>query len=207
TLKALGDTVAQKTSVLEAQREVVERAVVRADRLDAALKQVDDGLSRQQEQAKALEQLQQQVAGLQSLHELVAQRSREVDQLQQESDAQVRSARAELAAARDEVRNAVERFDFESRGLDVVSERVADLRSALSDFEARFAGLAESKQAADVLQARTQALTAQLDSLASAAGRLDSDAGKIETLRRGLDEVVRVAQDATERVARIEEAR
>jgi chromosome segregation ATPase len=207
TLKALADFVTQKTTALEAQREVVDRAVARADDLDQAMRQIDSGVRQQQANATTLSALQDQVGALQSLHESVLQRSRELDRVQRESDDQVRHIHAELAGARDDVRKSVERFEFESKGLESVSQRVADLRTALADAEARFAGLDESNETVLQLHAQTQVLSTQLESIAEDIGRLDEETRNVEALRRDLDEVTRTAQDAGEQTARIEEAR
>jgi chromosome segregation ATPase len=207
TVKALGDYVAQKTSALEAQRQVVERAVARAETLDHAMRQVDDGVRRQQDNAAALAALQEQVAGLQSLHEMVVQRAQEVDQVQQESDEQIRRVRTELSAAREEVRRSAERFDFERRGLESVNKRVDDLRGAVTDFETRFAGLAAAQQTSEELGAQLRALTSQVETVATEVGRLDDEKEKVHGLRRDLDTTLRSAQEAGERVARLEEAK
>lgn len=206
TLRALGDFVSQKTSALDAQRDAVERAVARADHLDQAMRQVDAGMRQLQENAKALGVMQEKVGGLQSLYEVVVQRSREIGQVQREHEEQVRSIRADLTRAQEEVQKSVERLDFESRGLESVGRRVADLRSALSDFETRFSGLAESKQTVEALQFQTQALGEQLESLGADVGRLDAETAKVKALRRDLDALAGTARDAGERVTRIEEA-
>jgi chromosome segregation ATPase len=207
TLKALGDYVAQKTAALEAQREAVERAAARADQLDQAMRQIDAGVRHQQENAKTLGALQEQLGSLQALHESVMERSREVDEVQHESGEQLRHVRSELAAARDEVRKSVERFDFENRGLESVNQRVADLREALADFEDRFKGLSESGQVVGQLASQTQVLTTQLATLTADVGRLDEEARKVQAVRRDLDDAGRTARDLGDRVARVEEAR
>ncbi len=207
TLKALGDTVTQKSSALQAQQEIIERTIARADALDYAIRKLDDGARKQQETAKSLAALKEGFAGLQSLHDLVTQRATESRQLQQESDEQIRQMRAELGAAREDVGKAVERFDFEGRGLELASQRVADLRAALSDFETRFATMADSGQAVEALHGRTQALAVRLEAIATDVSRLDVESGRIATLRRELDDTARTSRDTVERVTRIEASR
>lgn len=207
TLRALGEYVAQKTTILEGQRQLVERAVERAEALDQAMREVDSGVRQQQENARSLAALQEQVAALQSLHDQVIRRSDDVDRLQREGDEQIRLVRTELNAARDEARKSVERFDFESSGLESVSHRVTDLRSELSGFEARFASLSESHQAVDELNARTRSIATQLEAVTAEVGRLDEETGKVQSLRRDLDELMRTAREAGELAARIDEGR
>ena len=207
TLKALGDFVTQKSAALEAQREAVEVALARADQLDRAVRQIDAGVRQQQENEMTLGALQEQVAALQSLHETVLERTREISQLQHEADERAVATRHDLAAVQDELKQAVERFDFESRGLESVSQRVTDMRGALSDFEQRFKGLSESSHTVAELDSQTQALAAHLQSLSGEVEQIDEEAGKLQALRRDLDEMSRTARDAGAQVARIEEAR
>ncbi|MEO5989819.1 MAG: hypothetical protein ABIU54_14775 [Candidatus Eisenbacteria bacterium] len=206
TLKALGDTVAQKTAALEAQREAVERALSRADHLDQAMKQVDAGVRQQRENEQSLVALQDHVSTLESLHAAVLERSDEISQLQREAHEQTQATRQELAQARDEMKATVERFDFESRGLESVSQRVADLRAALSEFEQRYKGLAESSHTVGELQSQTTAVATQLANFSEEFTRVDDEVAKLQGMREELVISQRVAGQVLERVARIESA-
>src|SRR5439155_23217621 len=93
TLKALGDSVAQKTAALEAQREAVERALAQADHLDRAMRQIDAGVRQQQENERALGTLQESVAAVRTLHESVVERSNAISQLQHEIDERTQATR------------------------------------------------------------------------------------------------------------------
>jgi chromosome segregation ATPase len=207
TLKALGDSVVQKTAALEAQREAIERALAQADQLERAMRQLDGGVRQQQENEQALAALQDQVAALRSLHETVVERSAEISQLQREANEQTQSARRELGAMTDEMRKTVERFDFEGRGLESVSERVADLRGSLTDFEQRYQGLAEARQAVVELKSQTQATAAQLHTLAEEVGHVDREIVQLRGIRRDLDQTGAVARDIATKVTQIEQAR
>lgn len=207
TLKALGDFVAQKNAALEAQREAVETALTRAENLDKAMKQVDAGMRQQQLNESALGALQDQVTNLQALHESVLERSREITRLQQDTDEQARGMRHDLASAQEELQKAVERFEFESRGLESVSQRVTDVRNALSDFESRFQGLTESSETVASLLNRAHGLAGQLHAMSEEVARIEAETAKLQALRRELDETVRTVQDTGSRVARIEDSR
>jgi chromosome segregation ATPase len=207
TVKALGDAVAQQVATLEAQREAVERAIGRADHLDKSMRQVDAGVRQQQENAALLAELKEQIASLQSLHEGVAQRAEEIDEVQRTGETQIRMIRQDLDAARSEVRQSVERFDFERSGLESVSERVSDLRSALTDFETRFSGLASSVQVVDDLDTRTAALTEQVDGLAAGMGRLDEEVVRAQEIRHTLDEATQAVAETVDIVSRIQQSR
>ena len=82
----------------------------------------------QQDNEKALNAMQDQVATLRSLHEAVLERSSSISQLQRETDEHTEATRQDLNAMTGEMKKTVERFDFESRGLESVSQRVADVR-------------------------------------------------------------------------------
>lgn len=207
TLKALGDFVAQKNAALEAQRDSIDSALARTEGLDRAMRNVDAGLRQLQANEAALGAMQEQVAALQSLHEAVLERSREVGRLQHETDERTRDMRAEIASAQEALQKAVTRFEFEAHGLETVSQRVTDVRAALSEFESRFGGLAESNHTVNALETRTQAVAGQLQAIASDVERIRAEAARLEDVRRGLDEVSQVAAAAVARVNRIEESR
>jgi chromosome segregation ATPase len=207
TVKALGDAVAQQISTLEAQRDAVERAITRADHLDNSMRQVDAGVRQQQENAALLGELKEQVVSLQSLHESVVQRSNEIDEVQRTGEAQIRSIRQDLDAARNDVRQSIERFDFERSGLESVSQRVAHLRSSLTDFEARFSGVSESAETVDGLDTRITAMAERVADLSAAVGRLDGEAARAQEIRRTLDEATQAVGETVDVVSRIQQSR
>ncbi len=173
TLKALGDSVAQKTAGLEAQRDAVDSAVARADQLDRTMRQIDTGMRQVEENERTLNAVQEQVTSLQKLHETVVDRSGEIAQLQRQADQQAQSTRQDLATVRGEMKKTMEAFEFESKGMESVGQRVADLRGELSDLEARFKGVSESSLVAGELRSQTQSLTVQLQGLTTGVGHVD----------------------------------
>lgn len=207
TLKALGDSLAQKTAALEAQREAVDRALSQADGLERSMCQIDAGVRQQLENEKSLSAVQEAVTALKALHEQVLERSTEIIHIQHQTEEQVGIIRHELTAAQDGMKNAVERFDFEGKGLESVSQRVADLRGELADFEHRFNGLEESSRTVSGLDSQMQALAAQVSELATEAVQLDGEVKKAHVIQRELDQASRKAHDLEAQVARIEAAR
>jgi chromosome segregation ATPase len=207
SLKALGDFVSQKIAALESQRDAVEGALARADQLDRAMRQIDVGVRQQQDNETALASLKDQVAALRSLHESVADRSSEMVELQRATDGQAQAIRDELALARDEMKNAVERFEFETRGMESVNQRVADVRSALTDFENRYKTLSESARTVEELESRTQTQAGQLKLVSEELARAGQDAKQLQAMRRELDEAQRISRELGEQVARLDEAR
>jgi DNA repair exonuclease SbcCD ATPase subunit len=207
TLKSMTDSLAQKTSTLEAQREAVERALSQAEALEQAMRKLDAGVQHQKENARSLNAMQEDVNALRAAHEVAIERSNEVTSLLRQTDEQVGGMRHELGAARDEARNSVERFDFESKGLEAVSQRVADLRAALTEFESRYHGLRESSQTVSELNAQTRGLMSQVEALVADAGRIDAEVRNLHVMRAGLEASRRIAEELGAKVGRIEEAR
>jgi DNA repair ATPase RecN len=119
--------------------------------------------------------MQDDLNALLALHDETIERSREGAALLQKTEEQVGFMRQELSAARDEARNSVERFDFESKGLESVSQRVADLRGALTEFENRYNGLRESSQTLSELNAQTRGLVSQIEVLAGDARQIEGE--------------------------------
>ena len=207
TLKALGDTVTQKTAALEAHREALDRALVQSDHLDRAMRNIDAGIRQQKENEKTLATLSEQVAGLNSLHEAVLERSNEVTQLQRQSQEQTLATRQDLASMTEEMKNTIERFDFEARGLESVSQRVADLRGDVSTCESRFKSLSEASVTMADVKHQVEAMSAQVAAVAQEVGTLDREMARIQALRRDLDHTGTLARDLGEQISRIENSR
>ncbi|TMQ49348.1 MAG: hypothetical protein E6K73_10200 [Candidatus Eisenbacteria bacterium] len=207
TLKALGDAVVQKAAALEAQSAAVDRALAQSDQLERAMRQLDAGVRQQQQNEKSLSALQDNVTALRSLHEEVVERSNEISQFQRETDEQTRATRQDLTSLTDEMKRTVERFDFESRGLESVSQRVADLRGSLTDCENRFKGLAEPSLAVGELRTQAKALAAHLQGLSEEVGQVDQEMAQFRAIRRDLDQTSRTVRSIGAQVTQIEEAR
>ena len=207
TLKALGDSVAQKTAALEAHREALDRALAQTDHLDRAMRSIEGGLRQQKENEKSLAALTEQVTALRALHEAVIDRSNEVTQLQRQAHEETVATRRDLAGMTDEMKKTVERFEFEARGLESVSQRIADLRGDLGTCEQRFKGLHESSLAMGELRHEVQSLGAQLLSLSREVGEVDREMAKLQAIRRELDATAATAMEVNDHVARIEGSR
>jgi chromosome segregation ATPase len=199
TLKAMSDFVGQRTAALDAQREAVEGAVARADELYRAMRQIDAGVRQQQQSATTLAALQDQVDALRGLHEKVVERSAEMAQLQRDTNDREHAIRGSLSLARDEMKNAVERFEFETRGLESISQRVTDVRASLTDFETRFKTLSESSNTAEELKSQTQMMTAQLKLFSDELRRVGQETQQLQAMRRELEEANRSSQELAPR--------
>ena len=207
TLKALADSVVQKSAALEAQRQAVEQALAQADGLERAMRQLDAGVRHQQDNEKSLAKLQDTVTNLKSLHEEVIERSSEITKLQRDTDERTQASRQDLSAATDEMRKTIERFDFESRGLESVSQRVADLRATLLDCENRFKPLNASSLAVSELGSQSKNLGAQLRALSTEVGQVDQEMEKFRTIRESLGETGRSVREIETQLAHVAETR
>lgn len=207
TMKVLADSLAQKSSALEAQQGAVDRALAQAENLDRAMRALDVGVRQQQENERSLALLHESVAAMRTTHEEVLERSSEMSQLQRQTEEQAATIRHELRAAEDQLKNAVERLEFEGKGLEAVSQRVADLRTALSDFEGRFKNLQVSSETVSALDSRAGAIAGQVRALLDDVGRMDGDVQQLAALRRDLDQAARVAHDLGAQFGKLEEAR
>ena len=88
--------------------------------------------------------------------------------------------------------------------MESVSQRVADLRSSLTDCEGRFKGLNEPSLAVGELKSKAQALAAHLDTLSEEVGQVDQNIARFQTIRRDLDETSRTARDVSGQLTQIE---
>src|SRR5262249_2215578 len=142
-----------------------------------------------------------------SLHETVLERSSEISTLQRDTENQIRATRQDLGVLTDQTKKAVERFEFESRGLESVNQRVVDLRAALTDSETRLQGAAQATHTADELTSQTRARGAPGQTLTEEAGRVDVEFERLNAIRRDLDATEQLAKVASQEVARFVEAR
>jgi chromosome segregation ATPase len=207
TMRALGETLSQKAAALDAQREAVERALAQSEHLERAMKQVDTGVRQQQENEKALRKLNDQVNSLASLHETVLERSSEISSLQRDTETQIRATRQDLGTLTDQTKKAVERFEFESRGLESVNQRVVDLRAALTDCEGRVQGVSEATHTAGELTSQTRALAAHIQTLSEEVGRVDLEYERLNAIHRDLDATEKTSREMSEQVSQFLESR
>lgn len=207
TLKALGDSVAQKTAALEAHREALDRALAQTEHLDRAMRNIEAGMRQQKENEKSLSALAEQVDALKGLHESVLDRSNEVTQLQREAHEQTIATRQSLTGMSDEMKRTVERFDFEARGLESVSQRIADLRGELTASENRFKTLSESSLTMGEIKHQVQGAAAQLLSLSQEIDAVGHDMAKLQAMRHELESTAVTARTVSEQVNRLEASR
>ena len=138
-LKALADQVAQKTTMLEQEREAVDRAATQIAQLTRMDRELDAWLRRQEEQIRRFGPIEAKLTEVKTIQDKVLSRTEELQGTSQKIEDAQQSARQALTDLREQMRKSSEGFELEHRGLHAVSERIADLRNAVKECEARLA--------------------------------------------------------------------
>jgi chromosome segregation ATPase len=206
-LKALADQVGQKTAMLEQQREAVDRAATQISQLTRLDRELDTWLRRQEEQIRRFGSIEAKIAEVQAVQAKVLARSEELQAMSQQTEEAQQSARQSLNDLREQMRKSSESFELENRGLHAVSERIADLRNAVKECEARFAVLDAASQGAAAVQAQVRALGEQSTALNGEIVRIAEDARRLGSLGGDVGRLDATVGEVTSRVRRIEELR
>jgi DNA repair exonuclease SbcCD ATPase subunit len=205
-LKTLADSVGQKVSALEQQREVVEHATAQVAGLHELMRDVDAKIRRHEESAEGLEELEIKLQELKALHGEVLERSSEIGVHHDEAMRADAELRTRLAGLRDEVQRAVKRFELENQGLDAVGQRILDLRGGLTDIEVRLRSLEESTRTITEVRSKADALATQLNGITEECTHLEAHAERIRAVEASAGRLGGTVEDMTQRVARLEKA-
>src|SRR5207244_4925272 len=92
-----------------------------------------------------------------------------------------------------------------NRGLHAVSERVADLRSAVKECEARFAVLDAASQGTAAVTAQVRTVTEQATELSRELARMSEEAGRLSIMREDAERLEAFAAETTGRMQRLEQ--
>jgi chromosome segregation ATPase len=203
-LKALADQVGQKTGAIEQQREAVERAANQISQLTRLDRELDAWLRRQEEQIRRFGGIEAKMAEIQGVQVKVLARNEELQAASRQAEEAQQAARQALIELREQMRKSSEGFELENRGLHAVSERVADLRNAVKECEARFGVLDAASQGTAAVQAQVRALADQAGELAQELVRLSDEARRIGTIREDAERLDALAGEVGERMHRIE---
>ena len=157
-LQSLAEQVAQKSGLLEQQREAVERASTQISQLTRLDRELDAWVRRQEEQIRRFGAIEAKLQEVQAIQTKVIARSEELQATSLQNEHIHQAAKQALTDLREQMRKSSEGFELENRGLHAVSERVADLRNAVKECEARFAVLDGSSQGAAAVQAQVRAV-------------------------------------------------
>ncbi|MEP6573925.1 MAG: hypothetical protein ABJD11_14580, partial [Gemmatimonadota bacterium] len=206
-LKSLADQLSQKTTMLEQQREAVDRAANQISQLTRLDRELDSWLRRQEEQIRRFTGIETKLNEVQAVQAKVITRSEELQAASERAEEAQQAARQSIVELREQMRKSSESFELENRGLHSVSERVADLRNAVKECEARFAVLDAASQGVASVQAQVRTVVDEAASLNEQVSRLTVQAAEASTLGASLEKLSGTAGDVAQRVQRIEELR
>jgi chromosome segregation ATPase len=206
-LKALADQVAQKTTMLEQEREAVDRAASQIAQLTRMDRELDAWLRRQEEQIRRFGPIEAKLSEVKTIQDKVLSRTEELQSTSQKIEDAQQSARQALTDLREQMRKSSEGFELEHRGLHAVSERIADLRNAVKDCEARLAVLDAASQGTVAVQTQVRNVGEQIADLSKEVTALAQEATRSSTLRQDVARLDNMATELASRMRRLDEIR
>jgi chromosome segregation ATPase len=205
--KAAADQLGQKVSLLEQQRETIDRATGKLEHLTDLMQRADTGLERQTELVRGINELQSRVESTDRTQRSVNERTQALaERLASLESGQAGTERAFAVLKADLEQNA-DRLDLETRGLDGISQRVTDLRRELATWEKRLEVLGEQSQVMVGATARADALAAQVNQLGTELAQLGELPSRVRAGLNDLERLETSIEGLTERTCRVEEAR
>jgi DNA repair exonuclease SbcCD ATPase subunit len=205
TTKAAADQLAQRMAALEQQREAVDRATGRVEHLGTLMRQVDAGMERQEEYARALAEIGARLESLTSNQSTLLDRGRQLADRLQQLDSVEGSAQRDLSALKEALQQNAERIQLEEKGLEGLTERVADLRRGLNECESRLSSLGETSQNLTGVSARAESLGGQVQSLASDLAGLQELAARVRSTANEVERLDDSVSRLSPRVQQLEE--
>ena len=206
-LKALADQVAQKTTMLEQEREAVDRAASQIAQLTRMDRELDAWLRRQEEQIRRFGPIEAKLTEVKSIQDKVLSRTEELQGTSQKIEDAQQSARQALTDLREQMRKSSEGFELEHRGLHAVSERIGDLRNAVKECEARLSVLDAASQGTAAVQTQVRNVGEQITDLAKEVAALAQDAARSSALRQDVSRLDQMATELAARMRRLDEIR
>ena len=206
-LKALADQVAQKTTMLEQEREAIDRAASQIAQLTRMDRELDAWLRRQEEQIRRFGPIEAKLSEVKTIQDKVLSRTEELQATSQKIEDAQQTARQALTDLREQMRKSSEGFELEHRGLHAVSERIADLRNAVKECEARLAVLDAASQGTAAVQAQVRQAGEQAADLIRQLTELSEEAARNASVRQDIQRLDGVASDLATRMRRIDEIR
>jgi exonuclease SbcC len=206
-LKALADQVAQKTTMLEQEREAVDRAATQIAQLTRMDRELDAWLRRQEEQIRRFGPIEAKITEVKTIQEKVLSRTEELQATSQKIEDAQQSARQALTDLREQMRKSSEGFELEHRSLHAVSERIADLRKAVKECETRLGELDAATQGTAAVQNQVRNVGEQISDLAKEVAALSQEAARASSLRQDVGRLDSMATDLAARMRRLDEIR
>src|SRR3990170_639220 len=206
-LKALADQVAQKTTMLEQEREAIDRAASQIAQLTRMDRELDAWLRRQEEQIRRFGPIEAKLSEMKTIQDKVLSRTEELQGTSQKIEDAQQSARQALTDLREQMRKSSEGFELEHRGLHAVSERIGDLRNAVKECEARLAVLDAASQGTAAVQTQVRNVGEQIADLSKEVTALTQEAARSSTLRQDVTRLDNMATELASRMRRLDEIR
>ena len=206
-LKALADQVAQKTTMLEQEREAVDRAATQIAQLTRMDRELDAWLRRQEEQIRRFGPIEAKITEIKTIQDKVLARTEELQGTSQKIEDAQQSARQALTDLREQMRKSSEGFELEHRSLHAVSERIADLRKAVKECETRLGELDAASQGTAAVQTQVRNVAEQINDLSKEVTALSQEAARASTLRQDVGRLDSAATDLAARMRRLDEIR
>jgi DNA repair protein SbcC/Rad50 len=206
-LKALADQVAQKTTMLEQEREAVDRAATQIAQLTRMDRELDAWLRRQEEQIRRFGPIEAKITEIKTIQDKVLARTEELQGTSQKIEDAQQSARQALTDLREQMRKSSEGFELEHRSLHAVSERIADLRKAVKECETRLGELDAASQGTAAVQNQVRNVAEQIDDLTKEVTALSQEAARASSLRQDVGRLDSAATDLAARMRRLDEIR
>jgi chromosome segregation ATPase len=206
-LKALADQVAQKTTMLEQEREAVDRAASQIAQLTRMDRELDAWLRRQEEQIRRFGPIEAKLSEVKTIQDKVLSRTEELQTTSQKIEDAQQSARQALTDLREQMRKSSEGFELEHRGLHAVSERIGDLRNAVKECEARLSVLDAASQGTAAVQTQVRNVGEQIVDLSKEVTALTQEAARSSTLRQDVARLDNMATELAARMRRLDEIR
>jgi len=206
-LKALADQVAQKTTMLEQEREAVDRAASQIAQLTRMDRELDAWLRRQEEQIRRFGPIEAKLSEVKTIQDKVLSRTEELQSTSQKIEDAQQSARQALTDLREQMRKSSEGFELEHRGLHAVSERIGDLRNAVKECEARLAVLDAASQGTAAVQTQVRNVGEQIADLSKEVTALAQEAARSSALRQDVARLDNMATELASRMRRLDEIR
>jgi chromosome segregation ATPase len=206
-LKALADQVAQKTTMLEQEREAVDRAATQIAQLTRMDRELDAWLRRQEEQIRRFGPIEAKITEVKTIQDKVLSRTEELQATSQKIEDAHQSARQALTDLKEQMRKSSEGFELEHRSLHAVSERIADLRKAVKECETRLGELDAATQGTAAVQTQVRNVGEQITDLSKEVVALSQEAARSSSLRQDVARLDSMATDLTGRMRRLDEIR
>jgi chromosome segregation ATPase len=206
-LKALADQVAQKTTMLEQEREAVDRAATQIAQLTRMDRELDAWLRRQEEQIRRFGPIEAKLTEVKTIQDKVLARTEELQGTSQKIEDAQQSARQALTDLREQMRKSSEGFELEHRSLHAVSERIADLRKAVKECETRLGELDVATQGTAAVQNQVRNVAEEIGELSKEVSALSQEAARASTLRQDVSRLDSAATDLAGRMRRLDEIR